>query len=209
MAFDFAWDFRLTAGYVSDPTYAVFEDGTTVYPHTYTNTDGKSINAGYTVLPNQGADRSATNDPRIAGHVYANGATDGTFRIDLDSGSAPGAGDYALDIASGSQAGGDGKFQIKDNTTVLITATRVSLAANHFLDATLTDVTATTTWTGTPVVKTFASTIVYVISNYDDSGAHFSLLAHFRLTLQVAGGATKFIQEHLGRGIGRGIFQGR
>lgn len=185
MAFDMGFDFRGTAGYVTDPSYAV-PVLVEVYPHTYTNVDGKSINAGWNPGANM-ADRVNTNDPRIAGINYGD-ATTRTFVIDLSSGSAPGAGTYTIDMAIG-DAGGSNTCEVtvKDNATALITLADTVVAAGHYIDATLTDVTASTTWTGTTVSKTFASTTCNVVTN-PSATAKFTTLAHFRLTLQAAGG---------------------
>jgi hypothetical protein len=181
MTFDFAWDYRATSSFVTDPLYASFEGGS-VFPHTYTNANGDSINAGWDGAPGT-FDVANTNDPRIAGMSF--NSTPVTFTVDLSSGSAPGAGDYAIDLASPTRIART-NFAVKDNATTLIAQSDVAMAANHYIDATLADVTATTTWTGTPVVKTFATTTCLFVLN--PAAIDFPGLAHFRLTLQ--GGAS-------------------
>lgn len=180
MAFDMGFDFRSTSGYVTDPSYGVPVLAET-YPHTYTAANGYSINAGWSAAPNA-LDRVNTNDPRIAGANWT--STSKTFQVDLSSGSAPGAGDYSVDIAAGDPGNSNPvNFDLKDNTTSLIYRSGYfGLAANEFMDATLTEVTATTTWTGTPVTKTFASTTANLVISPDNVG--FSMMAHFRLTLE-------------------------
>ena len=46
-AFDFAWDYRATLVFVTDPAYACGVVATDTYPKTYTNGNGLSINAGW------------------------------------------------------------------------------------------------------------------------------------------------------------------
>lgn len=188
MAFDMGFDFRNTAGFVTDPAYGV-PVLAEAYPHTYTNGNGLSINAGWSVLPQGAEDRAAGNDPRIAGENFrSNSGPASTFTVDLSSGSAPGAGTYSIDLASGGvNQTSVVDFKLFDNATLLIDGTNggagTSIGVGHFLDASLADVTASTTWTGTPVTKTFATTTV----NYTmaiDGLTDFSYLSHLRLTLQ-------------------------
>lgn len=178
MPFDMGFNFRSTAGFVTDQAYAV-PMLAEVYPHTYTNGNGDSVNAGWLNAAENKVDRSNTNDARLAGIGF--GATN-DFQVDLSSGSAPGAGTYTIDMAAGDQGGTQTiGFTVRDNTTVLITVPSQSVTAGHFLDATVADVTASTTWTGATASKTFASTNCNV---HQTGSAIF--LAHFRLT--AAGG---------------------
>jgi hypothetical protein len=186
MPFDLGFNFRNTGGFVTDPAYAVPVLGET-YPHTYTNGNGQSLNAGWDAI-DLGQDRANTNDPRIAGANLISGAGGPcTFTCNLASGSAPGAGAYTVDLACGEQdISRTVDFKVFDSTTMLIDGTNggagFSPTTHHYIDATVTDVAATTTWTGTPVAKTFATTTVkftmaiHSLSNYD-------AVAHFRLTL--------------------------
>jgi hypothetical protein len=183
MPFDMGFDFRGTSGLVTDPAYGVFVDVAHAFPHTFTNANGYSINAGWTVQP--GADDvSASNDPRIAGEHRS--SVTATFQWDLGSGSAPGAGPYTIDLAAGSGAIGHTQdSKLFDNTTLLIDLTNggagIPTATGHYLDATVTDIAATTTWTGTPVQKTFATTTGKFTLAVDNPGIS-SDLAHLRLT---------------------------
>jgi hypothetical protein len=193
MAFDMGFDFRGTVGLVTDPAFAVFVDTADAYPHTYTNSNGFSLNAGWTVQP--GADDvSALNDPRIAGEHRSSVPI--TFRADLGSGSAPGAGVYTIDLAAGSGAIGHTQdSKLFDDVTVLIDLTNggagIPTATGHYLDATVTDIAATTNWTGTTVQKTFATTTVNFTLAVDNLGVS-SDIAHFRLTPVGGGGAATF-----------------
>jgi hypothetical protein len=172
------WNFRSTAGFVSDTADCV-PMLAEVYPHTYTNANGYSLNAGWVSVAENKVDRASGNDPRLAGIGFG-GTRD--MQIDLSSGSAPGAADYVVDLAAGDQGGTQTiGLLVKDNTTTFITVPSQSVSAGHFLDATVTDVTASTNWTGTTVNRTFASTTCMITQN---SAAIF--LAHFRLALASA-----------------------
>jgi len=194
MAFDMGFNYRSMAGYVTDPAYGVpvlLE----IYPHTYTNGNGDSINAGWDSFPGDGGknDLDNTNDARIAGQNYhLNTGTPLRFKVDLSSGSAPGAGDYTIDVAVGHAAGGGQTqdFKVEDTATVLIDGTNggsgIAVAEDHYVDATLADIAATATWTGTSVAKSFATTLAQLGINYDNLGGTYTTLAHFRLTLVAA-----------------------
>ena len=203
MAFDMGWNPRGTAGYVTDQSFAVpFLNE--AYPHTYTNVDGYSVNAGALIWLSS-IDRDSSNDPRLAGRGATNSESGRGIQIDLSSGSAPGAGPYTIDLAMGDIEGPwTQDFQVLDGATVLIDGSAGYVtAAHHYIDATLTDVAATTTWTGTPVSKTFAGTTAKIVLG----STGVVTLAHFRLTLE--GSAANVRQEHIGFGIGRGILIGR
>lgn len=203
-AFDMGFDFRNTAGFVTDAAYGVpaLDDA---YPHTYTNANGVSINAGWD--GSVGAqDRVGTNDPRIAGIAYRpNTGTAKLFKVDLASGSAPGAGTYLVDVAIGgiNDAQVVQNFKVLDDATVLIDGTNggagYSIASGHFIDATLTDVTASVTWTGTQVSKVFATTTAQIGTGWLVSGDNV-LLNHFRLT-QVT--TTTSVPERAKMGVGQ------
>lgn len=193
MAFDMGFDFRGTAPFVTDPTYGVPVLGE-AYPHTYTASNGNSINAGFdSTAHTTPANRTGTNDPRIAGAVFVGNfiSFNTNFQVDLSSGSAPGAGTYTVDLAFGdSGAARTHEFKLLDTSTVLIDGTNggsgIATLTGHFVDATLSDVAATTTWTGATVSKTFATTLAKLGVAYTDLGDN-STYAHFRMTLQAAG----------------------
>jgi hypothetical protein len=190
MAFDMGFDFRQTAGYVTDNGNWGVPQLDEIYPHTYTNGDGQSINAGWTIQCDGFGNDSNTVDARIAGRCNSSALQAPNFKIDLSSGSAPGAGTYTMDLAIGrATSTTTAIFQVKDDTSVVlqVAAPGTSLGVNHFLDATLTDVTGSGTWAGTPITQAFSSTTVNVVLNQSVDTFNVSL-AHFRLTLQ-AGGA--------------------
>lgn len=190
-AFDFAWGYRGTLIYTTDPAYQVFEGGS-AYPTTYTNANGLSINAGWTIAGHLGGNynRVATNDPRIVGMAYIspNGSGVVLFQVDLSSGSAPGAGTYTVDLAVGDPLNPQREdFTLKDNTTLLIDGTNgaagIDTTGNQFVDATLATVTGGAAWAGTTASKVFASTTVNLNVGPDACGGSTGL-SHFRLTLQ-------------------------
>jgi len=197
MAFDMGFNFRATSGFVTDQNFAVPVLGE-AYPNTYTNVNGDSINAGWDDLTSGVQNLTNTNDARIAGNNWHNntGASH-FFQVDLSSGSAPGAGTYTVDLAVGdSVTTRIADFQLKDNTTVLIDGTNgaagFTTAANHYIDATLVDVNATTSWTGATASKTFATTTVKFFVSSDNAG-NATMMAHFRLTLAAAGGGPSLV----------------
>jgi hypothetical protein len=196
MAFDMGWNFRDSAPFVTDDVHYGVPCLGEAYPHTYTNGDGQSLNAGWVTGPSGTQDLVNTNDPRLAGKNYCNNSLGYSFKADLSSGSAPGAGTYVIDLAAGQPAGGGGNLQalnIKDNTTVLVDLTNggagtATNTAGDYIDATDTLLhSQTTSWGGTTVTKTFATaTVILEIVN---PGSGFSTPNHFRLTLQAAGAA--------------------
>jgi hypothetical protein len=185
MAFDMGFDYRGTAGYVTDPAYGVPVLAET-YPHTYTNANGYSINAGWT--GSLAVDRSASVDARLAGINYKSGGD--TFTVDLGSGSNPGAGTYTVDLAAGDEGfamGGGNTVVLKDNTTQLFSITAVTAAANHYRDANGTEeAPGTGSWdlVATTRSVTFATTTCLLLT----AGTDNPRMAHFRLTLQGGGG---------------------
>jgi len=197
MPFDFAFGFRATLAYVTDPAYQVFCAGE-AYPHTYTNANGLSINAGKIGGALGGTQNGdATNDPRIAGYIYWVQAQSGVItglKVDLASGSAPGAGTYDVDFAHGACLFGPKvAAEIRDDTTVVKDLTNggagYQLATDHYIDATGADVAATTTWGGATASLTFATTtVILYVTPYNFSS--YGIPAHFRLTLQEAGPTT-------------------
>ena len=185
MPFDMGFNFRATSGYVTDPAYGVPVLGE-AYPHTYTNTNGNSINAGWTVGPGGTGDRNAGVDVRVAGINYITPGNTGTFQADLSSGSNPGSGDYTIDLAAGDHfsAWTYDSFLVKDNTTTLISFSGTTSNPNNYFDATGTNRSpGTGAWNGVTSAKTFATTTVVVTFG---TASTYSTLAHFRLTLTSA-----------------------
>lgn len=206
MPFAMGFNFRQTSGFVTDGAAEVPVLGGEAYPHTYTNANGYSINAGWdnTSGP-QPVDEDASHDRRIAGKHYVYKDNNRNFDIDLSSGSAPGAGTYTIDLAIGQTQNGGGtetqEFTVKDTTTALITESGQATAANHLLDATLANLLATTTWAGTTVDKTFATTLCRLNVNPTGAGT-YTQPSHFSLTLQAAGSAAKLKSALMLQGVG-------
>lgn len=206
MPFDMAFDFRGTAGFVTDPSYGVPALGE-LYPHTYTNADGKSINAGLATGAGSALNRNATFDPIIAGmNFISNDGSGDTFQIDLSSGSAPGAGTYNIYLAMGDTGGGVERthyFEVKDGTTQLIDGTGggsgVVSSVNNLLDATLTNIPQSDNpWVSTPASKVFATNTAKVMLGHAAIGAQ-TCFAHFRLVLTAAAsGSRAHIREMAG-----------
>ena len=193
MAFDMGFNFRATAGYVTDNIHYAVPALGEAYPHTYTNGDGQSINAGTNGSWQAPLDRNAGNDSRIAGMYYqSNDGSGPTFQVDLSSGSAPGAGTYTVDFAAG-DPGGTARpedFKLFDNATLLIDGTNGGAGidtggSNAFIDATLSVVAGGAAWNGVTVNKTFATTTVLFQIAIDAIG-NLTCFSHFRLTLQAA-----------------------
>jgi hypothetical protein len=179
---DFGWNWGGAGGFVTDQLFCTHSNSGDNYPHGFTNGNGQTITGGWDSTLGGQSNIDATNDPRLAGYVNASGSKS-TFRVDLASGSGDGAGDYLIDIAVGWAFGSanNNSFKVRDNTTDLISQTDISVAGDTYLDATKTAVAATTMWTGTRVIKTFASTTCFVDINWDVT-ANASVIAHFRLT---------------------------
>ena len=198
MAFDMGFNFRNTSGFVTDNSHYGVPMLGEAYPHTYTNGDGQSVNAGMTVQNSASIENiNNTYDPRIAGvQLYANIiASATTFRVDLSSGSAPGAGTYTIDFAFGYTSTQRQAFQVCDNATVLIDAWQSTGLtppnSGDVLDATLAWIAVpTTSWTGATVQKTFATTTCNINIGLDNSG-NYTAPRHFRLTL--AGGGQSVV----------------
>ncbi|HJQ66345.1 MAG TPA: hypothetical protein VJ816_08210 [Gemmatimonadales bacterium] len=190
MPFDMGFDFRAWAG-TTPPAYASDVYGE-AYPHTYTNVNGYSINGGWDAGVNPtNRDVGGGQDPRIDGINYIGNGTVRTFTIDLSSGSAPGAGTYTVDVAAGDPSAGHNQgFKVFDNTTVVLDGSNggsgFTTTTGHYIDATLADVAATTSWTGTTTNKTFATTTAKLGIGYGSGDA--TTIAHFRLTLTAGGG---------------------
>jgi hypothetical protein len=204
MPFDMGFNFRATSGYVSDPAYGVHVDapgGGENYPVTKTNVNGDSVDCGWTATCDDTVDRDSAFDARLAGIAYrSNASAAAIYRIDLASGTCPGAGTYTLDIAAGdANAAGVSlnTLQIFDNATMILDLTNggagYAAASNAFIDATGVSRTRTAgqPWNGATINKVFASTTLFIKFPMNNiSGT--TVLAHFRLTA-VTGGADPFI----------------
>ncbi len=130
------FNFRATAGYVSDPSNTTHVLATTAYP-----TKVGGVTFGWLSVQRVASrDRSTQVDPRLAGVDYANNGAPATFEVDL-----PAAGTYNLSLAMGDDGYGQCwtqcQVQFLDGSTVLATVSGGSLPAGSFYDA------RTKTWT--------------------------------------------------------------
>ncbi len=124
------FDFRNTAGYVSDPAGDSPVLSTTAYP---TLNNGVTFGWVRTALV-QARDRNAHQDPRLAGLNFSTNGTPATFNVDL-----PAAGTYNVSLAMGDagyqQCWVQCQIQLLDGSTVLATLTTGSTNLNYFFDA--------------------------------------------------------------------------
>src|SRR5208337_2579148 len=124
------FDFRNTAGFVSDPPGDTYVLPTTTYPTTV-----NGVTFGWT-MPNlvQARDRSTSVDPRLAGINYVNNGSPATFYVDL-----PSAGTYGLSLVMGDvgyeQCYTQCQVQFLDGGTVLATVTGGPTNPGYFYDA--------------------------------------------------------------------------
>ena len=190
---DFGFNYRNTAGYVTDQAFCAPVLGE-AYPHTYTNGNGQTINAGWTAAISGQIDRDNTLDARLAGSNYVvDNTTPVTFKIDLSSGSGNGAGTYILAAAFGDASFTNDQWaEIKDGSTVLIEVNVgpvniITTLAAHYLDATVVDRTAAA-WPGSNATSTkvFATTTCNITCGANISDTNATTLAHFRLTSPAA-----------------------
>lgn len=178
MSFDFGFDFRQSAGFVTDPancTY-VLALGSDLYPQTR-----NGITFGWLVSPDGGAfDRSTGVDARLAGCAQSNNNdTTNALQVDL-----PATGLWTVDLALGDQGAGTGPFTalLKDNTTLLKTWQLAAIVANHYWDASEVERTSDANWAANHVTQnyTFATTTLILQIGKNQSGS--TNLAHLRLT---------------------------
>jgi uncharacterized membrane protein len=124
------FDFRNTAGFVSDPSGDTYVLSTTAYP-----TKGSGVTYGWVKTSLISArDRNAKLDPRLAGINLANNGAPATFYVDL-----PSAGTYNLSLALG-DAGYQACWvqclvQFLDGGTVLATLIEGPTNLGYFYDA--------------------------------------------------------------------------
>jgi uncharacterized membrane protein len=125
------FDFRATAGYVTDPAGATYVLASTSYP---TTANGVTFGWTNTALV-QARDRSTSIDPRLAGINYATNGSPATFYVDL-----PSAGTYNVSLAMGDggypQCWTQCQMKFLDGSTVLATVSAGYTAPGYFYDAT-------------------------------------------------------------------------
>lgn len=177
---DYGFNFRATAGFVTDGTNESANLGEG-YPHTYTMTgSGATVVAGWNSV--NLADRNAGVDRRLAGIAYASPAAEAKFRVDTT------AGTYQIYIAFGDHDNsiGPATFQVYDSNDTTLLATLVNnlttAAANHYIDAGGTERTSDTDWVnnGSTVnasVTTTGSSIWFRLLG----GAGYAEITHLRI----------------------------
>ena len=124
------FDFRNTAGFVTDPAGDTYVLATTAYPTTV-----NGVTFGWLQTPQvQARDRNAQLDPRLAGINFVNNGSPATFDVDL-----PSPGTYSLSVALGDagyqQCWVQCQVQFLDGSTVLATLTVGSTQLSYFYDA--------------------------------------------------------------------------
>ena len=124
------FDFRNTAGYVTDPPTSTYVLSTTGYP---TVRNGVTFGWANTALV-QARDRGMMVDPRLAGMNYVSNGTPAKFYIDL-----PSAGTYNLSLAMGDEGYGQCwtqcQMQFLDGSTVVGTVSGGQEGLGYFYDA--------------------------------------------------------------------------
>lgn len=183
MAWDKGFNFRGSAGYVTDganETYVTSD----AYP-----TTRNGVTFGWTAGGADAGDRSLTNAVELAGrNETVNTGTQSVFRIDL-----PAAGDYDIRLANGSpSANQDAQYlEIFDGaTSVLVNDNRGhSNAVNEFYDATNVKRTAAA-WPGSNLPRrvTFSGTVLTLKLGTPASDINSTDIAHLFLS-QVVGGS--------------------
>lgn len=177
--FDKGFNFRSTAGFVTDgtdETYVILE----AYPVTR-----NGVTFGWANISQvQDRNRSAAVDRRFAGIMFQDGslAVDQRFQVDL-----PAAGTYDIRLALGDVSNGfpnSYSYKIYDNATLKTTISGASLtsSAATFRDAANGGPYSTANWPGsnTAISVTFASTTMYLDLVYSGSGVVVPI-AHMRI----------------------------
>ncbi len=172
------FDFRATAGYVTDPPHTNYVLATTAYP---TTMGGVTYGWANTSLL-QSSNRSTQVDPRLGGVNYVRDGSPGTFYVDL-----PSAGTYSLALAMGDEDYGQCwrlcQVQFLDGSTVLATVSGGPTRAGYFYDA-LGSNWAAATWPGNnlPVQVTMAGTRLTVVLGSSTNDGYITPIAYLGLS---------------------------
>lgn len=182
-ALSIGFDFRATAGYVTDPANTQFVSDSPSYNGSNSCTGNQTVICGWEGSVNGARDRNAAIDARLAGIVFIDNNSGRTcFRVDL-----PAAGTYSIRVALGDAGNGQtNQLLIQDASSVLATiGAPTATATAHFLDATGTDYSAAA-WPGSnsAVSLTFSTTIFRACLGADngDSGTN-SAIAYLSIGL--------------------------
>lgn len=184
------FNFRQTAGYVTDGTNEVHVNQTYgSYPVSET-IDGDTFNCGWEAVPHYTniLDRDSGADRRLAGIFYTNSGAataEPMFRIEL-----PNTGTFGVVLAVGDAGSGntmDG--QLRDTSSVLLDIDNVSTSANEFIDASGTTRTSQSDWVTngtTPTDYSFSTTIMRFVLTVPSSVA--SCCTHIAVKESAAAG---------------------
>lgn len=194
-------NFRSTSAYVTDGTGETYALSSDTYPTTRSmNGGGSSVTFGWNNAPSGSINRTTAspNNPELSGIGYVGVGGSAYFQVDL-----PATGSYVVRIAMGDGGSANTQaFTILDSTTVLIDGSaNVATASNNFIDASLTNRTASAWQTSnTPETLTFATTTckVHVIGP-TSSGS--STLSHFSITAASSGSAGSAIGTSVAKAI--------
>jgi hypothetical protein len=194
-AFDFGFDFRQTAAFVTDPAFCA-PALTELYPHTYVNALGTSVVAG-AVDPSavqNFRDRSVLNDPRLAGQDGNNGNwfTPSFFQFQV---ALPSIGVWTLVAAFGDQEFASTEYiTVFDNTTAIANYAGVAVNPNNYMDISG-NIWAEAVFFASqvPIVYDFTSSILVIQIGPNTAtgpvgGTNGSSIAHLRITQAGGGG---------------------
>lgn len=202
MSFDLGINFRATSSFVTDSTNETYSLG-----ETYAVSRGGTTFGWTASRVGSARDRSATNDRRLAGMVFAVAGGTGTFRLNL-----PSAGSYVVHLAMGDPLynGGDGTWQIdlldSNGTSVLFSVASPQLAQNSFYDAMGVGYTAAS-WPGSEQGRavTVSGTVIFARIGWAGGSTGFTPLAHLRV-VSAGGPAAPIFRRTLYRRAGsRGV----
>jgi len=183
------WNFRNTAGFVTDNTSQLYGLGyADVYPRTRTPVGySNAVTFGRGSGSIAQSDRSNAVDPRFAGVIRRGNALSliGGWQVDL-----PAAGDYEIRIAAGDTANASGctRFQIRDTdgTTVLAECdTGTSVPQDQYQDATCV-LRTEANWAATNVAQTVTISAgsppkVWIFLGAGSCATENSNIAHLRI----------------------------
>ena len=183
---DKGWNFRTTAGFVTDGTNETYAlDFVDSYP-----TTRNGVTFGYESGYTPGArDRttSSPNNPRLSGcHFGLYFGNVAEWRIDL-----PATGSYTINAAFGDPGGGANNVnsEMKDDTSVFTTIGPTTNASDQYVDASGVNRTSPGTWisSNASISQTFTTTI-FRVNLKDPSG--LGPLTHIFLSQQASAAAT-------------------
>lgn len=169
MAWDKGFNFRQTAGWVTDGADETYVLGSDTYPVTR---GGRTF--GLTLGGVDNIDRGDGTQDRRVGGVHYTGDNTATFRVDL-----PNTGPFNVRLAVGDYGFGQTNNHIKifDNVTEVINVGPVTTIADQYYDASGVARTTIATWAASNVAVNvnFASTTLFL--KYPVSGT-YSVIAH-------------------------------